>query len=348
MGSDKVSGKWFWWGLVLMIIVAILLIMAVVRWFSYQILFHPRKDHIWSPESEYDSFFIDIESRQVSLDEQPNSIHCWHFRQYEERPTVIFYHGNSGNISHRSYMVYICDCFHLNLLLVDYRGFGFADGIPSPEGVYQDGLVAYDYLNRDKGIPDNQIIIWGESLGGAVGAKVASEHPNIRILILMSTFSSLPDALIYRGNRIDQSNKMETDLIGNSSPKQTDNNGKNEISGFFYYFMSVLSKLITIFFHDMPSKKLIEKVNAPILIFHSESDLFIPYKCAEILESSNPRCKLVTIGGDHPSPDIKPEQVCKLFEMAQVSVTYDREHLEQILDLMRRFFTELKSKNYIA
>jgi len=167
-------------------------------------------------------------------------------------------------------------------------------------------------------------------------------------LILMSTFSSLPDALIYRNNKM---NEGVNRLVSSSESSIDDRNKEkfdDSIGGISYYLMTGLSKLIALFFHEMPSKKLIQNVKAPIIIFHSESDSLIPFRCAEILQSSNPRCKLVTIEGDHPSPDIKPEQVCQLFEMSQVSVTYDLNHLEQILDLMRRFFTELKNKNYIA
>lgn len=103
---------------------------------------------------------------------------------------ILFCHGNAGNISHR------VDCYQvlldsgLNVFAFDYRGYGKSSGKPSEAGTYLDAQAAYDWLVR-RGFPGERILVWGESLGGAVAAELASR---VRVggLILQSTFTSVP------------------------------------------------------------------------------------------------------------------------------------------------------------
>ncbi|XP_071855555.1 protein ABHD13-like isoform X2 [Apostichopus japonicus] len=112
-------------------------------------------------------------------------------------PTILFFHGNAGNIGHRLINAAIFHSLcHCNVLLVEYRGYGKSDGDPYEEGMYKDAQAALDYLHNRSDINSNFIFVFGRSLGGAVAIDLASKPRNrgkIRGLILENTFTSIPD-----------------------------------------------------------------------------------------------------------------------------------------------------------
>ncbi|EJD54488.1 alpha/beta-hydrolase, partial [Auricularia subglabra TFB-10046 SS5] len=110
------------------------------------------------------------------------------------RPTVIMFHGNGGNIGHR---VPLARIFYLkmrcNVLMLSYRGYGFSEGRPSEKGIRIDAQTALDYILSHPVLSKTKIIIYGQSIGGAVGIDLASRNPDkINALILENTFLSLP------------------------------------------------------------------------------------------------------------------------------------------------------------
>jgi uncharacterized protein len=106
--------------------------------------------------------------------------------------TVLFCHGNGGNISYLLETVRLFRSLEYNLLVFDYRGYGASEGTPDEEGTYRDGEAAYTYLVRARAIAPGSIVFMGRSLGGAVAAWLAQQHAP-RALILESTFTSLSD-----------------------------------------------------------------------------------------------------------------------------------------------------------
>ncbi len=108
------------------------------------------------------------------------------------RGVVLFFHGNGGNISHRLGSLELFHRLGLSTLIIDYRGYGRSEGSPGEQGTYLDAEAAWRYLVEERQIPANQIIVFGESLGGAVAAWLAQTHIP-RGLILVSTFTSVPD-----------------------------------------------------------------------------------------------------------------------------------------------------------
>jgi pimeloyl-ACP methyl ester carboxylesterase len=108
------------------------------------------------------------------------------------RGTVLFLHGNGGNISHRLESLELFHRLGLSVLIIDYRGYGQSEGSPGEQGTYLDAEAAWRYLVEERQISANQIILFGESLGGAVAAWLAQKHTPGG-LILVSTFSSVPD-----------------------------------------------------------------------------------------------------------------------------------------------------------
>jgi uncharacterized protein len=119
-------------------------------------------------------------------------IHAWWVPCGRSRATLIFSHGNAGNISHRLEKLKIFHGLGLDVFLYDYRGYGKSTGSPSEAGLYADAQAAYDFVVKEKHIPRERIISYGESLGGPVAAHLASKN-EVGATILDSTFTSLKD-----------------------------------------------------------------------------------------------------------------------------------------------------------
>ncbi|MFH2138945.1 MAG: alpha/beta hydrolase [Candidatus Omnitrophota bacterium] len=106
--------------------------------------------------------------------------------------TIIFCHGNGGNISHRIDKISFFHNLGVNIFMFDYRGYGKSAGRPSEAGLYQDAQAAYEYVKSRTASEKQKIIIYGESLGGAVAVDLASKV-KADGLILESTFSNVAD-----------------------------------------------------------------------------------------------------------------------------------------------------------
>jgi len=109
-----------------------------------------------------------------------------------DRLTILFFHGNAGNISHRLEKLELLNRMGCNLLLVDYRGYGRSDGQPSETGTYLDARAAWEHVTQSRAVSPDRIILFGESLGGAVAIELAG-HVQPAGLIVESTFTSLAD-----------------------------------------------------------------------------------------------------------------------------------------------------------
>jgi fermentation-respiration switch protein FrsA (DUF1100 family) len=110
----------------------------------------------------------------------------------ETKGTLLFLHGNAGNISHRYEIMEDFVKLPVNVLIIDYRGYGKSEGRPSEEGLYTDARAGWDYLTTTRKIPASQIVIFGESLGGAVAIDLATKT-NACGLIVQSSFTSIAD-----------------------------------------------------------------------------------------------------------------------------------------------------------
>ncbi|KAJ3509926.1 hypothetical protein NLJ89_g4959 [Agrocybe chaxingu] len=110
------------------------------------------------------------------------------------RPTVVMFHGNGGNLGHR---IPLAGIFYkrmrCNVLMVSYRGYGHSEGSPSEKGLRIDAQTALDYLTTHPTLKQTPIVLYGQSIGGAVAIDLAGSNPaKIEALILENTFTSLP------------------------------------------------------------------------------------------------------------------------------------------------------------
>lgn len=235
------------------------LLLVALMWAMQSRLIHlphvPGRSLDASPEA------IGLEYESVNVTTEDNvSIHGWFVPAEADRGTVLFFHGNAGNISHRLESIEIFHDLGLNTFIIDYRGYGQSEGSPSEEGLYQDGEAAYRYLRDERAIPSGEIVVFGRSLGGAVASRTAAQFP-VGALIMESSFTSAPD-----------------------------------LGADVYPFLPV--RLLARF--EYPAEDYIQQVDLPVLVVHSEQDDIIPYHHGESLHrAAGPKAELLTIQGDH-------------------------------------------------
>ena len=120
-------------------------------------------------------------------------LHGWYVPA-ESDVTLLWFHGNAGNLSNRlEHMLLSHIILEVNIFIFDYRGYGLSEGAASESGTYVDGEAAVKYLRDYRGVDtEEQLILYGHSLGGAVAVEIARRNPS-RGLIVESTFTSVKD-----------------------------------------------------------------------------------------------------------------------------------------------------------
>ncbi|XP_010520549.1 PREDICTED: protein bem46 [Tarenaya hassleriana] len=124
-------------------------------------------------------------------------LHAWFIKFFPDcrGPTVLFFQENAGNIAHRLEMVRIMiQNLRCNVFMLSYRGYGASDGYPSQHGITKDAQAALDHLCQRTDIDTSRIVVFGRSLGGAVGTVLTKNNPDkVAALILENTFTSILD-----------------------------------------------------------------------------------------------------------------------------------------------------------
>ncbi len=119
-------------------------------------------------------------------------LHGWYVEHPHPRAVVLFCHGNAGNVTFLASMLNgLRREQDVSVLAFDYRGYGRSSGRPSEHGLLQDARAARRWLAQRAGVAESDIVLMGQSLGGAVAIDLATD--GARGLILASTFSSFPE-----------------------------------------------------------------------------------------------------------------------------------------------------------
>jgi alpha-beta hydrolase superfamily lysophospholipase len=228
-------------------------------WLIYRnqdrLIYAPSREMLATPALgalEYETVWLDTDDGE--------RLHSWFIPAHPASGTVLFFHGNGGNISH--YLDHVSS-FHrlgLNTLIVDYRGYGQSSGSPTEAGLYLDAAAAWQELVDQRGIPPDQIIVAGYSLGGAVAVWTATTyHP--RALVLESTFTSLPN-----------------------------------VAAEHYPYIPVRLLLRS----KYPTIDRIPTLQVPVLLMHSHDDQVVPYHHGQQLYAEAPEPKtFVDLQGGH-------------------------------------------------
>ncbi len=202
-------------------------------------------------------------------------INGWFIPSPDSEGTILFCHGNGGNIAHRIDFLELFNQAKFNVFIFDYRGYGKSNGRPSEKGLYIDAQSAYDYLKSRPDIDKEEIIIYGESLGGAVAVNLASRNRALA-LVTFGVFSSTVD-------------------IGKT----------------LYPYLPV--KLFISQKFDSLSK--IKNIHVPKLIVHSLDDEIVPFTQGKALylEAAPPKEFLELKGGHNEAILIEKEKFLKNF-----------------------------------
>ena len=107
-----------------------------------------------------------------------------------ERPalaTIIFFHGNGGNISNVGWVGERLSSRGFDVLLLDYRGYGRSDGdVDGERGLYADADAGYEYVTKTRGVRPSSVVLYGQSLGTAVAVHLASRQESAAYLLLQT------------------------------------------------------------------------------------------------------------------------------------------------------------------
>jgi len=148
-------------------------------------VYNPSKDVFCNPED------IGLEYKDISFQAEDGlKLSGWYVPAAGSKFTVLFCHGNGGNIMHRLDSIDIFNNLGLSCFIFDYRGYGSSEGEPTEEGTYLDASAAYNWLRGEEQAKD--IIILGRSLGGSIAAELAGKVPAAG-LVLESVFTSYLD-----------------------------------------------------------------------------------------------------------------------------------------------------------
>lgn len=225
---------------------------------------------IYYPDKEKVVPYEKVENIFISTPDKIK-LNAWYIKAKKNKPTVIFCHGNGGNISYYEYILDVLASKGYGVLLFDYRGYGESSGIPTEKGLYTDLNSVVSYLETKEKIPQNKIILWGLSLGGAVVTEIAS-HNQFKAVILQSTFTNIHD------EAIDKTSQTNIFIRG---------------------AMQLMAKHL-IYYQNYDTIDKINKIHCPLFIAHSKNDKVISYKNSLRLAKIMPQAQLyISNSGGH-------------------------------------------------
>lgn len=218
---------------------------------------------------------IPFESNFIVTEDNEN-IHTWLLLQKNsgEVPTLIYFHGNAANMGFRlQNAAEMYAQVGINVLMVDYRGYGSSSGTPTEKGLQRDAEAVFSFAHAHPKLQGSPLVAFGRSLGGAVSVHIASKRPEIvKAVILENTFTSIPD------------------MVDVLMP-----------------YVSPLKFLVLRIGWD--SLKLIRKLKQPILFISGDSDELVPRSMMESLHRMATSSALLDFfsvaGGSHNDSWIK-------------------------------------------
>ena len=240
------------------LLLAGLLLLGALMWLMQpKLLFRPFPDLIGVP-SDWGLAYEDVWLTTAD----GVRLHGWFLPAAERRAaphTLLFFHGNAGNVSHRGASLAIFAALGLDVLIIDYRGYGLSEGRPSEVGLGLDADAAWRWLVDTRGVAPADIVLFGRSLGGAVATSLATRVT--------------PGALIVESSF--------TDLMAMARLHHP-----------------LLARLIPLRYR-FASRDALADVRAPVLILHSRDDGIVPFSEGEALyaAATAPKRFVALVGG---------------------------------------------------
>ena len=176
----------------LFVVLVFLWLFLYVKHLEKKTVFFPEREILLNPGD----MSLSYENVFIKTDDGIN-LNGWYLPHDKAKDTILFFHGNAGNISYRLDKMMVVMSLGFNIFMVDYRGFGLSQGHPTEEGLYLDAEAAYSYLKDIRGIDAEKIIIYGSSLGSAVAVNLAAKEDS-KAIILEGVLSSARDVAARR------------------------------------------------------------------------------------------------------------------------------------------------------
>ena len=208
-----------------------LVITLFLYFFQRNLLYYPAENN-----NSGDRLTVSIEKIKIKTQDNIELLSWYHKKNVSDYKTILFLHGNAGSLENRIHKINYFKDMNVNFLLIAWRGFSGNKGKPSEKGIYEDARSAVRWL-KNKGIKEENIIIYGESLGTGVATEIA-QNKNFAGVILESPFTSMIDV------------------------------GKTK---YPFFPVRLLLK------DKYESDKKIKKIKSPILIMHGEVDGIVPF-----------------------------------------------------------------------
>lgn len=221
------------WTILLALVITYAAVLALAFVFQSRLVYFPEVGRAVTVTPL--AYGLPFEPHEIET-EDGERLHAWWVPARDARGTALILHGNAGNISHRVDYLRMFHRLGYASLVIDYRGYGQSSGSPSEMGTYRDAEAAWRWL-VSRGVAPKDIVIMGESLGGAVGAWLAA-RVTPRALVLASSFTSVPD-----------------------------------LGAQVYPFLPV--RLLSRFSYDTLGA--LRRVEAPVLVAHSRDDDIVPF-----------------------------------------------------------------------
>ena len=177
-------------------LIAYLISFCLIWTYQPHLMYKPTHTLQTTPDSHklaYEEVWIPAST----ADEPSKLLHSWWIPQPKNHiGTIIYFHGAGLNIG---YNVSQANWFHwigLDVLLVEYRGYGRSEGnFPTEASFYADAEAALNYLTQAREIPADKILLYGHSLGGAIAINLAVHHPELAGLIVHNSFTAMSEMI---------------------------------------------------------------------------------------------------------------------------------------------------------
>jgi len=236
---------------IFLLLAGLAVILLFLRWREPRMLYFPDRDMLPAPAGVADVWLTTADGVRI---------HGWWLPAPQAPVTILFLHGNAGNISHRTEKLEMLRALCVNTLIIDYRGYGQSAGTPNEPGTYADARAACDYLTTTLNREPRTVVVYGESLGAAIAVELATRVP-VGGVILEEPFTSVGDMA-------------------------------QQMFPFLPVRWLVRNKYDTL--------RKIDRINAPLLIFHSPTDEIIPYRHGQRLFAAAREPKqFVALRGGH-------------------------------------------------
>ncbi len=187
-------------------------------------------------------------------------LHGWFVPNAEADHVLLYFHGNTRNISHAIHSIELFQELGFSVFLFDYRGYGRSEGVPDEQGTYRDAEAAWRWLVETRGLAPDRIVLHGRSLGAAIASWLAARHTPAA-LVIESTFTSMP-----------------------------------EVAAELYPLLPARLLMRCRY----PVRENLRKVRCPVLVVHGREDELIPYRHGQALfEAANEPKVFMDIEGRH-------------------------------------------------